>query len=249
MKFSRKIFNFIMSIIVLVTVCSFTGAFSTKALADDLPVKLYYTKSVFEGGGEAHYHIGYIAIKNLGYNKKVTVHYNADNIGNTWNDIQATYVKTNPSDGYEVWSFETPTTHEYTNSNIQYDIKYEVNGQVYWDNNNGQNYFNDDLGMSSIYVNNFSGQCSNNQKWIDVSMKSKILGKPDAVKVRYTDDNWTTYKDVNISLNNNDGKYEYWNVGQIVSSQAKQIQFSVCYTVNGVEYWDNNFGSNYTYTY
>lgn len=249
MKISRKIFSFIMSFVVLTTVFAFTNVFSSKAFADDLPVHLYYTNKLYDNS-ETSYYVGYIAVKNLGYNQKVTVHYNSNSMGNTWNDIPASYVKTNPSDGYEIWSFQTPTCYEGAGpDNIQYAIKYEVNGQTYWDNNNGQNYFDDALGLSSLYVDNFSGYSKNDNKYISALIKSKKSSNSNTVKLRYSTDNWATYKDVDASLSSSDASYEYWNVNQAISPSTTKIQFAVCYEENGIEYWDNNWGDNYTYTY
>lgn len=80
---------------------------------------------------------------------------------------------------------------------IQFAIKYEVNGQTYWDNNNGQNYSVSRFNQSStilgkpnvfrayddLYENTFSGS---------VYVKNSVYSKE--VKIKYTTDNWNTIR-------------------------------------------------------
>jgi hypothetical protein len=61
------------------------------------------------------------------------------------------------------------------------------------------------------------------------------MGTQGTVKVRHTGDNWATYTDEVVY-----GSFNFYTTGSDLA------QYAVCYTVNGVEYWDNNFGSNYT---
>jgi hypothetical protein len=151
MKFIKKLSN--MRALLMALVCAFVllSAFSAKtyaATATDAtatnvattgnPVQLYYANSflhAYTHPGVAADMDGYIAIQNLAYNKNVTVHYSLDN-SNVWNDVSASYYKTN-TDGYEVWHFKTPIA---SYGSIKFAIKYEVNGQTYWDNNNGNDY-------------------------------------------------------------------------------------------------------------
>lgn len=250
MKISKKIIGSIMSILIFTTAFMFSGTFSTIVKADEIPVQLYYADLINEYAGAAGHTQGYIAIKNLSYTKNVTVHYSFDN-GSTWNDVSATYYKTN-TDGYEVWHFTTPSQYC---ANCIFSIKYEVNGQTYWDNNNGNNYsmkvgrtaFGKNLVTTFGCTNSVNSGVENLQGQICL----KNISSQKVVTVRVTEDNWATYKDINAqyAYSDNFSDNEFWNFTYSTMSSTKQIQYAVCYEVNGVQYWDNNFGSNYTANY
>ncbi|MNW58870.1 putative phosphatase regulatory subunit [compost metagenome] len=136
---------------------------------------------------------------------------------------------------------------------IQFAIKYEVNGQTYWDNNNGQNYsvsrFNESstiLGKPNVfrayddlYENTFSGS---------VYVKNLVPSKE--VKIKYTTDNWNTTREGFASYSipaNSDGSVEIWGFSfNNIDPSVTQIQYAISYTANGQTYWDNNYGNNYT---
>ncbi|GKX68021.1 CBM21 domain-containing protein [Inconstantimicrobium mannanitabidum] len=251
MKISKKIFSFITSVLVLATTLTFGNAVSAKADTNDVPVQLYYSYGVADSGETGHY-TGYIAIKNLAYDKKVTVHYNytGPQASNVWNDVTATYVKTNPLDGYEIWKFETPVvfTH-YGFGQIQYCIRYDVNGQTYWDNNNSKNYVGNDFASSRPHMINYGQTSENNKDYMYFYVGTKKSVNPEAVRIRYSEDNWATYKDVD-SVKATDIYYSddtnCWYIKVPVSS-GKQIKFSAYYVLNGVQYCDNNLGDNYVF--
>lgn len=247
MKISKKIFSFLTAVLVLAATLTFTNKVSAKAATNDVPVQLYYSSSVSDTSETSHY-VGYIAVKNLAYDKKVTAHYNYTGAEQTtvWNDIAATYVRTNPLDGNEIWKFETPSTfNHYGFGEIQYAIKYEVNGQTYWDNNGGKNYRGIDFAASRPHVTSFGGYQNN----LTCNLEIKKPVKPEAVRIRYTDDNWATYKEVDAATATQEYgilDVNYW-VANIPVSSGKQIKFSAYYVINGVQYWDNNLGENYSY--
>lgn len=246
MKFSRKILSLLTCFIFLTVGFIFSPLSTTKAKAADLPVQLYYAN---DGTDLSGYVNGFVCVKNLSYAKKVTIHYSYDNT-NQWKDVSATYLKTN-TDGYEVWQFKIPDDYS---GNCKFCIKYETNGQAYWDNNNGNNYsvgkYDTVLGKSKVCVLgpwiNFGRSESNVLKG---SIALANIGNPKVVKVRYSEDNWLTYKEANAYNYNNPsdgGLIDNWGFDIQLNSSTHKVQFSVCYEVDGVEYWDNNFGSNYT---
>ena len=78
-------------------------------------------------------------VKNIAFEKKVTVRYTTDNWA-TYNDIDLSYSTNQPyDDGTELWNTELSISDN-SYSKLIYAIKYEVNGQTYWDNNFGRNY-------------------------------------------------------------------------------------------------------------
>ncbi len=72
----------------------------------------------------------------------------------------------------------------------------------------------------------------------------------------YTTDDWTTVKTAPAYFSASvDGQIERWMAAPVISSYnpaapggsyAALVEFCVSYTVNGVTYWDNNHGDNYT---
>lgn len=215
----------------------------SKAKAATVPVQLYYSQRITDSRWGTSHLKGYIGIQNIAFQKKVTVHYTTDN-GKTWIDVPATYVKQNLSaNNEEIWKFSTPTVQY--GQPTTFCIKYEVNGETYWDNNNGNNYTNDAFGKSTVYASSYDSFKNNGQKYIYLTASSKY--STGSVKVRYTEDGWKTYKDLNcryISAYNSVSTPQ-WDLEIPISNSKNQVQFDVIYEVNGVQYFDNNFGYNY----
>lgn len=221
----------------------------TAGAVSDRPVKLIYAVPIrtYPGYGAE----GYIEIENIAYAKNVTVHYSFD--GTTWEDCAATYYK--PTWGnYEAWKFKTEgrTTGMKGSVEVKFSIKYEVNGQTYWDNNDGKNYSVEaGYGVTDRYdfgvggVANLSTYRYNNK--IDGYLELKDMGSNKDVKVIYTTNNWATS---NVSI----AEYDYtfaknssvqlWKYSY--TSSASNIQYKLSYTVNGITYVDDNFGNYYT---
>lgn len=250
MKLS-KFFTKIFVAIAFIAALSIFNIFSlpNKAKAATLPVQLYYSKLTPDYNSYNTSHVeGYIAVQNLAFEKKVTVHYTID--GKTWSDVPASYLKTDTNDNCDIWKFMTPSA--YPGQKVTFCIKYEVNGQTYWDNNDGENYTNTAFGKSSVFVNSVDGFTDSRNKrislFIATNYTSENIINSNPVKVRYTEDNWKTYKDIPanfLSSGCTDSNLE-WSANIDVSKSTKHVEFAVAYELNGVEYWDNNFGSNYT---
>ncbi|WP_433942962.1 hypothetical protein [Paenibacillus sp. SN-8-1] len=234
----------------------FALTFAPSAFASDQPVQLI-SANIYT------YKYGYVAfsgsveVSNLSYQKNVTIHYNPGD--GHWYDTSASYQ--GPTDSsHEKWNFEVSTS-SVNNTNpqlanaqyIQFAIKYEVGGQTYWDNNNGQNYSVSRNNMSStilgkpnvlrasdyLYQNTFSG---------DVFVKN--LDYTKTVKIVYTTDNWNTTKEGYASYYqsvNADDSVQDWHFSfNNIDSSISQIKYAISYTVKGQTYWDNNYGNNYT---
>lgn len=219
-----------------------------QAKADTLPAQLYYSQRVLDSRSGTSHLEGYISIQNLAFEKNVTVHYTYDG-GKTWYDAPASYLKTDLNDNSEVWKFQTMSV--YYLQPITYCIKYEVNGQTYWDNNNGKNYTDGAFGKSYVYAQSINAETYNGSNYISFYTATRNIpgSNSKVVKVRYTEDNWNTYKDVDTAYpvgSASTADTTEWSTNVTVSSSAKQVKFAVLYEVDGVQYWDNNFGSNYT---
>lgn len=210
---------------------------ATTVSASSQPVQLNYATNWSING--YHNPAGEICVQKLGTDEKVTLHYTTD--GTNWADKSATYVKDDPNNpGYEDWHFGLSGEYEISGTIKSFTIKYEVNGQTYWDNNNGTNYnfASDDnviFGKSNV-VFTADGE---GDRYIFV----KNIDYTKKVGVRYTTDNWATYHDVNASYFQSLTGADQFSFPSEVPTGAK---FAAYYTVDGVTYWDNNFGSDYT---
>ncbi|WP_304944439.1 carbohydrate-binding protein [Vallitalea guaymasensis] len=257
-KFFRNLLSFIFCFMLILNING------SSILAQTPNVELYSAKleTTYANTGQmtGYYASGYIYVKNLNVNKNVIIHYTYD--GYNWYDQSASYYKT-LSDGSEVWSFTTSyesytPAHQYT-YNCRFAIKYEVIGDTYWDNNNGNDYFlqcsstsfNSPYALSkSVVMLDRTGRSYNS---IYGSIFLKNLAYDKVVKVRYTTDNWQSYHDVDASYNCNLGNnVEVWlfntiNDGSTIPWSCGG-EYAVSYTVNGITYWDNNFGDNYSFS-
>lgn len=217
-----------------------------------------------------HYLKMTVEVANLGGNKVVSAHQQMAN--GSWKDFNLTY-KLTTSIGTEIWELdysEWNGSPEYKSIfGNQFVIKYVVNGQTYWDNNNNQNYKFTSI-VSSInesfeYIKNFqswlkpSNSGSTNFVLFDVAAQVKNIAYHKEVNVVYTFDNWKTSKVEKLSyytspFSNPPIGYETWtksniSIPVISANSAPQVKYALVYKVNGVEYWDNNFGKNYVATY
>lgn len=234
----------IKKIIALITVvCIMAGTLTvfagvTAGAATD-KVKLYSTELYFSKYGIRGTNV-YVQTKDSASNQKVTVHYNYLK-GQPWKDCDAEYVTT-LNDGSKLWKAYI------TSYNTEYAIKYTGNGHTYWDNNNGKNYTDEKIGSAVITANRggyvyFPGYT--------VSATLKNLAYQKDVKVRYTTNNWKTYKDVSMKYDhtNFDGT-EHWTA--VLNDNIRDtsgFQYCMSYKVNGTTYWANNFNKNYDASY
>jgi len=137
---SNKILKLlIISVLTMcMTITSFVFDFTkASAATDEVALSSTNTKMIDAAGGLTVYKLtAKIKVKNLAYDKKVTLHY-YDSYGlSKWTETEATY-KYSLDDGYEIWEVSAVYAGDY----LQFAIEYEVNGQTYWDNNNQKDYF------------------------------------------------------------------------------------------------------------
>lgn len=251
---TKKIISLLITLIMLATIC--VAAIPTASAAGN-PVALMYARGdIFGGGGfNAFANVyGFIEVENIAYNKSVTIHYSFDEI--TWKDASASYYKQTLNNN-EAWEFSVDDTN-YTGSTCTFAIKYEVGGQTYWDNNNGQNYkvsisggtLGEDyaIGNAGLKVAYSSYRPLVYQGVFSGSIIVKNLAYQKSVKVRYTTDNWSSYTEASASYGRSlSNGLEVWAFSTSnIPADWSTLKYAVSYTVNGVTYWDNNFGENYT---
>ena len=210
-----------------------------------------------------------VEVENVAYNKRVAIHQELPN--GQWEDIPLVYSNTT-STGTEIWKTLTVKTVFGNNPSPttaygeEIAVKYEVDGQTFWDNNYGDNYFIanynrhssssflvlDDqytISQASASFYSYATTC-----FVSVIADIRNLAYAKEVKIVYSTDNWITTGEYNLSFDasnyvvNDSTGFERWSASFSIPI-ANKISYALSYKVNGQTYWDNNFGENYTLIY
>jgi len=212
-----------------------------------------------------------IRVKNLGYEKKVNVW--AKTATGTWTNLRAGYFVQSEENGDQIWTvIGTQASYPYA-SNLpelahpyEFAIKYKVNGVTYWDNNNNQNYhlgatdgemLGNDINVLALYSSGYNNTYNNYSTFYgQVLVKNLAYNKK--VKIIYTTDNWATTKVLNCEFVSthyfpygstviypNNAGVERWSFNANIPLNTTSVKYAISYEVNGVTYWDNNYGKNY----
>jgi len=117
-------------------------------LGDVTVLNYGYKSEVYKSRDNAYFSI-YVALKNLSFDKAVTMVYTTDNWQTTqvlegtfssyWTPVRGFITSPNAL-GVEMWHFSKTFSGV---DSVEYAISYEVDGQTYWDNNFNQNYTTD----------------------------------------------------------------------------------------------------------
>ncbi len=247
---------------------------STSSVYDNAAVKLYYANTGYIVIGSAiveRWISGRVCLKNIAYTKEMVVHYSIN--GGAWQQKsygRFGYLQAAPEPGKEVWWFNIDLPHvNYTSAwtgqvsepwaaaNVEFAVEYKVNGQTYWDNNNGQNYkissrgINPQyslvaLGRSLVAQEAYVTPINGRQYYDKVQIAVANLGYNKTVQVLYTKDNWSTSSYLTAVYNGSspDGTQDYF-LADLPYNDGDQIKYAISYTVNGITTWDNNFGNDY----
>ncbi|CAH1225598.1 hypothetical protein PAECIP111893_05276 [Paenibacillus plantiphilus] len=229
----------------------FSASFSDVADAFDPNVQLTYahTKTIPGTPNPLSRLSGGIEVTNLSPTKQVKVVYTTG--GGIWLEQSASYV-TSVAGGYEAWNFDIDAPLA---STFEFAIKYEVNGQTYWDNNNGSNYkvggaTQPDKILSKAALKLYESSYYSNRSGLYVGGKVylKNIAPTKTVNIVYSYDNWATVLTASATYDsavpNSSNAFEIWNFN--FSATGQPIKFAISYTVSGVTYWDNNNGANYS---
>ena len=204
-----------------------------------------------------------VLVANPGYQKQVDVH--VQKADGNWIDVPLNYARP-ASNGQEIWSGNIPYPQNLTltANQIHFALKYQVNGQTYWDNNNWANY-NLDKNVGTVLFGNLVNNTSPDaERYLATgsgefygAVTVKNLAPTKQIEVKYSTDGWQTSKSAwatfnpvywssaySTAANPNSYGYETWNFKLDVGN-ATQVEYDIGYTANGQTYWDNNYGRNY----
>lgn len=206
-----------------------------------------------------------VLVKNENFDKNVIIHLN--NGGEEWLDIKASY-ESPARNGYEIWKAYYAGSFGST-EDLTFAVKYEVSGQEYWDNNNGNDYFlgkNDGVFLNDdIYLLNYTSYdrfyAYKDQVFLDIDVAVLNLAYDKEIIIVYTTDNWQTQNEISAEFapywspvrgsitSPNAHNVEMWSVNSYiygVPKEAEEFKYYIAYTVNGTTYFDNNFGQDYS---
>ena len=201
-----------------------------------------------------------VVVQNLASTKLVGIW---GSVGGTWGFTPCSYGRSVPGN-LEIW-----TTPAGIQGPDPFDCKYQVLGNVYWDNNAGYNYNLDYSGGPSTTVvigpnvladPEATGPTTTIATGVDsegnlhVGVLVKNLAYQKQVGIVYTIDNWQTFQyAVGSYLQSllpastpHQINAESWQIVTPVGVGATG-QYAAFYTVAGTTYWDNNFGLNYPF--
>lgn len=217
----------------------------------------------------------YAEIDSTPFSKSVIVHHKMSN--GIWANFPLKKIRSTNTKS-EIWGWElnygvgTPEAATFASVGFsdEFAVKYTVNGQVYLDNNNGNNYsisnplvtdgmfMQDGLNVSAdTYHSTFTASTTNNTLRVFADIRNISFNKE--VSLVYTTNNWRTVRNANFTYGNTYGfggsnyafnpaskNFEKWSVMVYLPLAATTVKYAIRYKVNGVEYWDNNYGKNYT---
>jgi hypothetical protein len=180
---------------------------------------------------------GTVLVANLGYSKVVGIRYSSDNWA-TYTDFDGEFAGSeNGYDRFRVQSYAT------VSPSIKFAVYYKVNGQTYWDNNNGANY---EVTSTKGVINPLEVQLTEAKIEyyysgfnMNTTVKVKNLSPTKKVNIVYTIDGVTYSTPIAYSAASTDG-YEIWK-GVVILPPGfnTAVKFAVSYDVNGTTYWDN----------
>lgn len=217
-----------------------------------------------------------VEVENLAHQKNVQLYYKND--ANEWLLHDFVYAG-QVNDHIERWStgIQRSIQGPYEQNaplDIEFVIRYDVNGETYWANNGGANYYLKaatgemmtrpltlEYAMASApRTYHYNGNSHSVPGYLSVDILVANLGYEKKVDVYFSYDNWATthvakaqfqsgriegYSWVTYPNENNIEVWRLYTNGPVAQNFANEVQFAIRYEVNGQVYWDNNHGANY----
>lgn len=228
------------------------------------PVRLKYVESdnFSPGGGVTGVNNTQITVKvkNIAFAKDVALHYLQSD--GTW--VERALTRQKSFDGYDVFALSDNTFII-----TQFVIRYTVDGQTFWDNNDGANYDIDEIRPNTVGGNVILNKATARRgseagggfvfttSWVEGEILVKNLSFNKRVGVRLSANGWASFQDTDASFNGNvlvaEGlsQVEVWKFKTPelnLDESPPDFIFTVFYNAldTGEWFWDNNFGQDYT---
>lgn len=204
-------------------------------------------------------------VDNIGYDKHVDVVWAGED--GVWQTLTAHFLFKRGGN-QELWYAETrqtQTAKKLLPGTIQFSLRYRVNGEEFWDNNNGWNYVSEaDSGLKladSVKALNINIVCrlSDEQKSMPITFAVAPSLSARKVSIHWTVDNWKHTFQTPCFLNKdywqktagsgttnpNEFGVQMWT-GRLKIRDAFRVQYCIVCEGKDQTVWDNNGGINYT---
>ncbi len=228
------------------------------------PVRLKYAESEsFSPGG------GIGSVDDTGVSVKVKNIAFAKDVGfvcalsdGTWIDEAMAWQKS--FGNYDLFSFSDSsiTTNEFA-------VRYTVDGQTFWDNNNGANYRVDEINPNTVGGNVVLNAATARQgsesgggfvfttSWVEGNIYVKNLSFNKRVGIRLSSNGWASFLDTNatfggtVPVAEGSSQVEMWTFKTPefnLDATHPDFNFAIFYNDldTGEWFWDDNFGQSYT---
>jgi len=206
-----------------------------------------------------------MGVKDISYDKQIDVLWAGED--GVWH-ILAAHFHSQQHDDRQYWQARATfllTANQSLPGNIQFNLRYQVSGQEFWDNNQGYNYDSQadsgiQLGPSRLIYNiGFKNHLKNGQRSVPVTIALDKSIQAETVTIHWTLDNWRhTHKTIcnckknywntiakSNARNSNQYGIQLWS-GRLKTADAFRLQYSICCEDStGKALWDNNEGRNY----
>jgi maltose 6'-phosphate phosphatase len=195
-------------------------------------------------------------VENVGYDKKIEVIWSGED--DVWHTLPVRFHST-LDQNREYWHVRAKfnaSAHHALPGNIQFVLRYQTQGQEYWDNNHGWNYSSQaDSGiqlMQGLQVQNigFDSKLKIGQKSVSVTVAVAPSMPAERIVIHWTTDNWEhvqktlCYRQNRPGVHQNKNGARIWK-GRLKINDAFRLQYSICCESRGQQFWDNNYGNNH----
>jgi hypothetical protein len=228
------------------------------------PVRLKYAESdnFSPGGGLTGVNNTDITakVRNIAFAKDVAIHYAQPD--GTWVERPLTWQKNYGS--YDVFS-----RSDNTFVTTRFVIRYSVDGQTFWDNDDGADYHVDEGRPNTVGRNVMLNKATARRgsqagggfvfttSWVEGEILVKNLSFNKRVGIRLSANGWASFQDTDASFNGNVSVAEGLSQVEVWKFKTPELnldesrpdfQFAVFYNNldTGAWFWDNNFGQDYT---
>lgn len=228
------------------------------------PVRLKYAESdsFSPGGGITGVNNTQISakVKNIAFAKDVVLHYAQPD--GTWVERPLTWQK-------NFGAYDTFSLSDSTFVTTEFVIRYAVDGQTFWDNNDGANYHVDEGRPNTVGGNVVLNKATARRglqagggfvfttSWVEGKIFVKNLSFNKRVGIRLSANGWLSFQDTDASFNGTvavaEGlsQVEMWNFKTPelnLDESTPDFKFAVFYNNRdtGEWFWDNNFAQDYS---
>ncbi|WP_236340091.1 RCC1 domain-containing protein [Paenibacillus plantiphilus] len=233
---------------MLVFAVAFTsmGFLASPAEAAVNNVKLYSALLTYRDANSKNITIN-VEVDNIGASKAVAIAASG-NGGQTWSEIPAAYDSA-ASATTELWKM---TSFIMNNESVMFKIKYTVNGQTYWDTNNGKNYIigsgsGDAVKPRSVKLSGAKLTYRDaSTKHVDVNVEvDNLAGTNKQVFVVSTTNGGQTWSEIPAAYDKaGSTTTDIWTLRSFIGNN-ENAEFKLKYVVDGQTYWDANYSQNY----